>query len=166
MTIRPLEPGDIAAFHALRLRALREHPEAFGQHADEMGTVEEFAARQRSNPHGFVLGAFEDDALVGTVGVNREAACKVRHRAFIWGMYVRPESAGRGVGRALVERALAEVRATMPGVELVTLKVVTRNERAGALYRSMGFEVYGVEPRAIRLDDGTFLDDALMWRTL
>jgi hypothetical protein len=36
MLIRPLGPDDAAAFRALRVRALREHPEAFGRTPEEV----------------------------------------------------------------------------------------------------------------------------------
>jgi len=39
-TIRPLEPADATAFRVLRVRALREHPEAFGRTPDEVESMQ------------------------------------------------------------------------------------------------------------------------------
>jgi RimJ/RimL family protein N-acetyltransferase len=46
-------------------------------------------------------------------------------------------------------------------VTQVKLSVNTENEKAAALYRSLGFEVYGREPRAMRVD-GRYHDEDLM----
>ncbi len=52
---------------------------------------------------------------------------------------VVPEARGRGIGRALVCKALAEARAA--GVEHMTLAVDIRNEPARRLYKNLGFRV-------------------------
>ena len=43
----------------------------------------------------------------------------------------------------------------------VILTVAAENARARRLYERWGFSVYGIEPRAIKLEDG-YLDEALM----
>jgi GNAT superfamily N-acetyltransferase len=96
-----------------------------------------------------VLGAFADDALIGVVGCYQEAKAKVQHKAVIWGMYVAPEARGQGLGRRLLESALAEAR-TWPNVERVVITVVERVRGARELYLSAGFELFGREPDALR----------------
>ncbi len=49
---------------------------------------------------------------------------------------------GRGIGTAAVELALAEFRASHPGLP-VALRVRRTNERAIACYRRVGFTVTG-----------------------
>ena len=39
-TIRLMTPADAAAYHALRIRSVREHPEAFGRSPEEVDGVE------------------------------------------------------------------------------------------------------------------------------
>ncbi len=51
----------------------------------------------------------------------------------------------RGVGRALLERFLADLR--VAGARRVTLEVRASNAAALALYRSSGFERWGERPR-------------------
>ncbi len=61
-------------------------------------------------------GAFEGETLRGMVGLERERRSKTRHKAKVVGMYVAPEVVGQGVGRALLDRLVAEARAG--GIEL------------------------------------------------
>ena len=159
--IRALGEADVAAYWELRLRGLREHPEAFGSSYEEsrQQPLEEVAARFR-RAEAFILGATVDGRLVGTVACAREQLQKMRHRATITGMYVAPEARGRGVGRALLEEAIARARG-WPGLEQIHLTVVTENAAAGRLYRRHGFVGYGVEPRALKIGD-RYVDEELM----
>jgi ribosomal protein S18 acetylase RimI-like enzyme len=65
---------------------------------------------------------------------------------------VAAEARGRGVGRALVEAAVARARA-WPGLAQIVLGVAAHNTAARRLYRSLGFEVFALERRALRLSD-------------
>jgi ribosomal protein S18 acetylase RimI-like enzyme len=163
-TIRRLAEEDAEAFRALRLRSLQESPEAFGSSYEEAVTVSAARMAQRflpnqNAPHNFYLGAF-DPHLVGMVGFQRESRAKTRHRGGIRSLYVAAEARGRGIGRTLLERVIAEAR-EQPGVEQVTLVVVSTNAVARHLYETFGFTVYGVEPRALKLGD-TYYDEDLM----
>ncbi len=60
--------------------------------------------------------------------------------------------------------AEALARATpLPGLEQVHLAVVATNAAAVTLYRSLGFTVYGRDPRALKLGD-RYVDEELMVR--
>jgi len=67
---------------------------------------------------------------------------------YLASLYVAPEAAGHGVGRGLLDAAIA----AMPGVD-VTLWVFAGNARARALYERAGF-----------IPDGAELTDP-QWRT-
>ena len=166
LNIRALTEDDAGDFRRLRLRALKEHPDAFGSsyEAESALPLETVAARMRrtaESPHAFTLGAYREGELVGVVGFYRDSSsAKVRHKGHVWGMYVAAERQSEGVGRALMRELLARA-ATIPGLEQVHLDVVSRNEAARGLYASLGFETYGVEPNALVVD-GEGLDEEMM----
>jgi RimJ/RimL family protein N-acetyltransferase len=154
-----LTEADAQHFHALRLRSLRDHPEAFGASFEEEEVLPIETVRERlqsSSPDRFTLGAFLDDQLVGIIACSRSPRPKTRHKGHIGGMYVAPEARGGGVGRALLAETVARAR-SLPGLEELVLAVTAGNERARQLYIAAGFEPYCVEPRYIKLD-GQYFD--------
>ncbi|WP_260397075.1 GNAT family N-acetyltransferase [Variovorax sp. KBW07] len=166
MQIRRLDSADAPAYQALRLHALQESPTAFGSSYEEerdtpIGMIE---TRLAPNPDRHVFGAFVEAQLVGMAGLVRESGLKARHRGFIRAMYVAPSHRGKGIARHLLTEALALAQ-RMPGLLQVTLSVTAGNESATALYRSFGFETYGVAPGALRVD-GVLYDEVQMVRQL
>jgi len=162
LVIRRVTPDEVAAFRALRLASLTHHPESFGASPEDEGalSLEVLRARLDGGAAALVLGAYDGSRLVGMGGVRREPGAKVTHKAAIWGLYVAPEARSRGVGRRLLTSLVAEAR-KMPGVEQVQLAVTSGNASAATLYRSLGFQTYGVEPRAMKVG-GAYVDKELM----
>jgi ribosomal protein S18 acetylase RimI-like enzyme len=138
LSIRILGVEDAELFVEVRRLSLRTDPESFSARpeTDEGSKLE--SARKRfataSPENGFVVGAFESN-LAGIVGVIRASASSAR----IWGFYVRTETRGRGIGRALVEHALGVAR-QMPGVTRVELGVSRASRAARHVYIAAGFQ--------------------------
>jgi RimJ/RimL family protein N-acetyltransferase len=150
MEIRPLTPTDAAAYRAVRLRGLREHPEAFTSSFEEdaQQPLQVAEVRLGSRRTSF-WGAFRGRELHGTVGLEREGRAKVLHRAKVVGMYVVPEATGQGVGARLMHALLSCARTE--GLESLVLTVTEGNEAARRLYERCGFRSFGIEPRAIKV---------------
>lgn len=159
LIVRRLTEADAGIYRVVRLRALREEPEAFGSSYEEAlaRPLESLARRLRDT---VTLGAFNDAALVGTITFQREEGVKERHKGTITGMYVASEMRGLGLGRELLRETISRAR-VLPDLEQVNLSVVTANVPARSLYLSVGFEVYGLERRALKLGD-RYLDEELM----
>lgn len=161
--IRRLHPEDAASYRELRLRALREHPEAFATSYEEEQerSVAETAGRLAPGAEQVTLGAFEQERLVGIATLIRPAKAKLRHRATLAAMYVVPEARERRLGRALLQQVLAVAEEW--GVSDVALAVTVGNDAARRLYAGAGFVSYGVEPRSLRVE-GRFYD--VEWMSL
>lgn len=164
-SIRRLGAEDAAEYQALRLRGLRESPEAFGSSYEEEvdRPLEMVAGRLAGGAanESAAFGAFDAaGALVGVGGLYRDTHRKARHRANVVGMYVAPEARGQGIGRALLDALVAHAR-SIEGVHRLELGVTTTNAPARALYRAFGFVPYGVQPDAYRAD-GRSWDSELM----
>jgi ribosomal protein S18 acetylase RimI-like enzyme len=155
--VRRLGPDDAAAFQALRLEGLATDPCAFAaSHDEEAGhSLIEVAARLERQP---VFGAMAEGVLLAVAGFSVPEAAKKRHKGVLWGVYVREPARGRGLGRAVVARVIEHA-----GAHVVQLHaaVAKSNEAARRLYRDLGFEPYGLEPRGLACA-GRYFDQELM----
>ena len=162
MLIRKLTEDDLEAVWMLRLQALKDNPEAFGstyQEAFTRGKAWMLQRLQGKEDQTFYLGAF-DEAIFGMVALYREEGIKNWHKGYVVSMYVHPEKRGVGAGKALMQELIARAK-QLEGLEQLLLAVVTTNQTAYQLYRSLGFEVYGTEPKALKMD-GEYWDEHLM----
>ena len=157
IAIRRLVAADLPAYKALRDEALAAHPQAFTSDASETiaKLPESYLPRLGlGRPEGghFTLGAWAGTTLVGAVSCERETRVKVRHITHLIGMMVSTAAQGRGIGSALLQACLLELR-NAADLEMVTLTVTQGNAAAVRLYERAGFVLYGCLPRAIRTDD-------------
>ena len=151
--IRPLTESDVEIYHALRLRALKEHPTAFAQpyESQALTSIGDVAHRLREaseSPHDFILGIFSGEALIGMVGLRRERGDRLQHKGTIWGMYIAAAFQGQGLGRTLIQEAIKRA-SNMTGLEQISLGVISGNDSARNLYLSLGFESFGLEKELV-----------------
>jgi ribosomal protein S18 acetylase RimI-like enzyme len=107
-----------------------------------------------------VLVAVADGAVAGYVKLGRKTPLAASdHVLEVSGIAVDPAFRRRGVGRALIDAAIAEAGAR--GAHRLTLRVLGPNDGARRLYESAGFVVEGVQRDEFLLA-GRYVDDLLM----
>jgi ribosomal-protein-alanine N-acetyltransferase len=140
--IRPTTPADLPALTLLE-------QEAF---SDPWSS--EMIAEAITAPGAVALAVEADDgALVGSV-LGRVVA----DEAEILTIAVAPTARRRGLGRQMLDAALADLGAA--GATSVWLEVRSSNHAARAMYRAAGFVAAGVRPRYYRRPT----EDALILR--
>jgi ribosomal protein S18 acetylase RimI-like enzyme len=142
--VRRLEPHESLLHRDLRLRALRDSPDSFGD------TLADAAARPvaywenltrsvtEPGPHVMFLACEKDQRVGSAYGLlDRERAETGR----VGGMWVEPACRRRGVGRALLQAIVARARAR--GLSRLSLWAPAHSEAALSLYRRTGFRETG-----------------------
>ena len=116
--------------------------------------------QKNASPNEAMIMCVVDGRVVGNCEISFFRGMKTRHRASI-GIALISEFWNQGIGTKMFEEMirLAETREEVTQLEL---EFVEGNARARHLYEKMGFRIAGVHPNAIRLKDGTLLNNYLM----
>lgn len=155
-SVRPVRPDDVASLCAAVDTVARERRwlavfEGFPREATAA-----FVARNLREDYPHVVAADATGRIVGWCDIVPDARPLHAHVGVL-GMGVLPACRRRGLGRRLIDAALAA--ACRRGMLRVELQVRASNAPAIALYDAAGFRREGVRRRAARVD-GDF-DDVL-----
>jgi RimJ/RimL family protein N-acetyltransferase len=164
IAIRKAKPEDAAALVALGTAVGRE-PEAWLLNVDgwrSVGDERRYLRALKRHPDAAVFVADDDGAVVGRLSLARDPHGASRHVADL-GLMVAATHRRRGIGRALLEQAVAW--AAEAGVTKLELHVFPWNEPAIALYDDFGFEREGLRRRHYRRG-GQEVDAILMAKHL
>lgn len=162
MTIRRLEAEDADRLRALWAEGLRLLPEHFLLTEAELMAIPEdrFVAGVTSQ---LWFGAFAGVDMLGYVVARPGSVERLRHTADIGPLYVTKAAQGQGLGHALMHAALDGL--TENGQLQAELTVDASNASAIALYKSLGFHIFGRRPRSV-LIAGSPRTDLMMIRAL
>lgn len=165
MWIERLDASHALVYRELMLEAYDLHPQAFTSSVRERAALPlSWWESRLTGKLDVVFGAFVEGRLAGIVGLAFEPREKARHKVTLFGMYVSPRLRQRGLGRQLVQAALAEAQ-RHEGLRLIKLTVTAGNDAAIELYRRCGFVQFGLEPMALRVGEDYF-DKIHMWREI
>jgi ribosomal protein S18 acetylase RimI-like enzyme len=144
--IRELQQEEWRVWRTLRIAALKDAPDAFGDTVEQaqLRSDEEWR-KSLTHPEERLLVAEIDSGLVGMARVRSDEDDP--ERAGLYSMWVAPDARRKGVGRALIDDAIRW--AAQNGVFSLWLCVTQGNEPAKSLYRSFGFKETGAS-RSLR----------------
>ena len=108
-----------------------------------------------------VLGAWDGGLLVGTVTLLLDFPANQPHRAEIAKMMTRVAYRGRGIARALMDRA--EKIAIEKGKSHIVLDTATEEGAAG-LYRKLGYNLTGEIPNFALKPHGGLTGTLIFWK--
>ena len=146
VVVRRVRPDEVAEFKAIRLRALADTPDAFGQTLAQAEAMPESlwlerVARGAAGAESVLLVAVDrttDEWLGMTGSYFEDGQPEIANVVSVW---VAPEARRRGVGRRL--QAAAQAWAVFRGAREQRLWVTDTNEAARALYLAEGFTLTG-----------------------
>lgn len=162
-TLRSPEKADAEKMIAY-LKAAAEETEYGLSYPEELDFTaqdeEAFIARYADEDGSLMIAAFDGERLVG----NASLCCvfdkmKTRHRA-TFGIAIRKSDWGQGLGRKILSELIAF--AGKAGYEYLELEVAADNISAIALYKQLGFVVYGERPGSLKLKNGGYYGELLM----
>ncbi len=144
ITVRRVRTTDLAAYRALRLRALALAPGAFGSTLDVESRYEEarWADRVERGAASLTEATWVAERSDGSLGGMVVGVLTGEHVAEVFGMWVDPEIRGRGIGSELLDTMLGWAERAGPSVEVRLWVAATQGEAVG-LYRSRGFAPTG-----------------------
>ncbi|HUR88335.1 MAG TPA: GNAT family N-acetyltransferase [Ramlibacter sp.] len=159
IVIRSAEPEDAAELAALLglpgvYEGLLQTP-----HTPNASRIE---YHQKVEPRECRLVAVSDGKIVGMAGLHIMGTTLRRSHARTLGLFVIPEMQGRGIGRKLLASVI-DWADKWGHVLRIELHVHADNERAHALYKSMGFIDEG-RHKGFALRGGQYIDSVSMAR--
>ena len=138
------------------------YPEECGIYTPEM----ERALFDRVNDadNEAMLVCLVDGKVAGNCQIAWKKSLKTRHRAAV-AIALLKEYWGQGIGTRMFEEMI-RIAEENENILQMELEFIEGNRRARALYEKMGFRITGVRPNAIRLKDGTLLNEYTMIREI
>ena len=138
-SVSKLQPADWERYRDLRLRSLKEDPDAFWNTFEEEVVLLEEDWRKRLSDNPTFVAELDGECVGAATGCphyDREGV------AALVGMWVAPSARGRGLACVLIEEVITWAREE--GYPHLYLDVADENAAAIKLYERMGFRPTGV----------------------
>lgn len=159
--IRKAVSGDRAQLLAL-YKLVATVPDGIARTPDEVSDEYVDGFMHKAATSGVELVWEEGGRILGEIHASCPGIRALAHLLTDLTIAVAPEAQGRGVGRALFQALLDEVSLHMPHIHRVELFARVSNQRARALYLSLGFVEEGRLRARVNNSLGVAEDDTLM----
>ena len=123
-----------------------------------------FIRKKCLDKNEFMIVCFVNGRIAGNCEISFRSGLKDRHRASV-GIAILQEYWSLGIGTRMFEEMIQTAK-KRDGVRQIELVFIEGNSRARGLYEKMGFRITGVKPDAIRMKDGTFVNEYMMLKCL
>ena len=117
-----------------------------------------------ASPSDAMILCLVDGKVIGNCQIAWKTSIKTRHRASV-AIALLTDYWNPGLGTRMF-REMIRIAEENQDILQMELDFVEGNTRARALYEKMGFRITGVKPNAIRLKDGTLLNEYSMVREI
>ncbi len=159
--IRQITLKDFTEWKKIRLEAVKLHPESFGENAAEVARQNK-EYLEKSLQNGTIFCYEENNKMIGIVGTFSMPYENMRHRANLFGLYIKENFRNRGIASLLVNHLINFLSQNHKQVHLC---VTTTNVPALTFYQKHGFVIYGTEPDALLINN-QYHDEYMMIRKL
>ena len=158
--IREITPKDAEAFRELRRASVMQNEGGFASALDEwisksLTEISEILEDEFTSPNDFILGAFEQEQLVGMIGFFRPARPKLERHGHIWGTFLLPAYRNKGIAGKLLDELVKRAK-QMQGIEQIQLTTLNQYKSSVLLYKSRGFRVFATEKAAVKVGDDVY----------
>ena len=144
-------------YRDLRLEALKQDPNAFGSSYEEEVILSKDVWEKRIKD---VLFALSNNKPIGMIVFIFDKKMKTKHIANIYGVYVKKEYRGLGIGSKLIKSAISKIMKNKTIIK-IKLKVNPKQKAAVNLYMKFGFTVAGRLKKEL-IVNSRFYDDLIM----
>lgn len=141
---------------------LMKYPEEFAEFT--LDQEKAFIQEDYDNENGMMITCFVNGRIAGNCQISFRTGKKDRHRASV-AIALLQESWNLGIGTRMFEE-LFQIARERGDVRQIELDFIEGNRRARGLYEKMGFRITGVKPDAIRMKDGSFVNEYMMVKKL
>ena len=141
---------------------LMRFPEEYANFTLEQEKI--FLHEAYNDPNRVMIACLVNGKIAGNCQISFRTGWKDRHRASV-AIALLQEFWNIGIGTKMFEEMFRIAR-ERDGVCQIELDFIEGNRRARALYEKMGFRITGVKPDAIRMKDGSFVNEYMMVKKL
>ena len=141
---------------------LMKYPEEYANFTLEQEKA--FLNEAYRDPNRVMIACVVNGRIAGNCLISFRTGLKDRHRATV-AIALLQEFWNLGIGTRMFEE-MFRIAGDRDGVRQIELDFIEGNNRARGLYEKMGFRITGVKPDAVRMKDGSLVNEYMMVKKL